>query len=88
MQIMTRLFYIVPLAALLLSCSSNTPVRYTNVTNGDTALLPFLMQGVSDGHDLFSAKVDSIGHVDEISYSFIRHSGDSAVWEEGMIRFP
>jgi hypothetical protein len=36
----------------------------------------------------YSAKLGEDGSVGELSYSFMRYSGDTAFWEEGVVRFP
>lgn len=74
---MTRYYYILSVLLLLLSCSENVLLRDGNKMANDK-FRPLL----------FVEKIDTIGNSKEYSYSFFRQSGDSAIWEEVVIRLP
>ena len=74
---MTRYYYILSVLLLLLSCSENVLLRDGNKMANDK-FRPLL----------FVEKIDTVGNSKEYSYSFFRQSGDSAIWEEVVIRLP
>ena len=74
---MTRFYYILSVLLLLLSCSENVLLRDGNKMANDK-FRPLL----------FVEKIDTVGNSKEYSYSFFRQSGDSAIWEEVVIRLP
>ena len=74
---MTRYYYILSVLLLLLSCSENVLLRDGNKMANDK-FRPLL----------FVEKIDTAGNSKEYSYSFFRQSGDSAIWEEVVIRLP
>ena len=88
---MIRFFYIFLFVLLVASCSGNNPLRYIKpVENG--SYLPFAIEYSTLPHDSFplhySLEYDTLETPEEFSYSFIRNVGDTAVWEEGVIRLP
>lgn len=74
---MTRYYYILSFLLLLLSCSENVLLRDGNKI-ADDKFRPLL----------FIEKIDTVGNTKEYSYSFFKQTGDSAIWEEVVIRLP
>lgn len=86
---MTRFFYI--LLLLLISCSGNNPIRYIKPVETAVNNSFFIEYGTLP-HDSFplhySKETESPKDSDIISYSFIVNEGDTAIWEEVVIRHP
>lgn len=74
---MTRFYYILSVLLLLLSCSENVLLR-DGKKIADDKFRPLL----------FIEKIDTAGNSKEYSYSFFKQTGDSAIWEEVIIRLP
>jgi hypothetical protein len=87
---MVRLLYAFFSLLLLASCSGSGIARYSAVPMLDT--VHYGMSVDAPARELFplhySAKLGEDGSVGELSYSFMRYSGDTAFWEEGVVRFP
>lgn len=86
---MTRLFYIILAVSFIVSCSGNNPIRYyKSVKNSHS--YPFIIEYGALPHDSFPLhyedKTNETENPDEESYYIIRNSGDTLIWEEGMIR--
>ena len=86
---MARLFYILLLVLLVASCSGNNPVRYIKAVERKS-FLPFVIEYSTMPHDSFPLhyedKTNETENPDEESFYIIRNSGDTLIWEEGMIR--
>lgn len=86
---MTRLFYIILAVSFIVSCSGNNTIRYyKHVKNSHS--YPFIIEYSALPHDSFPLhyenKTNETENPDEESYYIIRNSGDTLIWEEGMIR--
>lgn len=90
-QIMARLFYILFVVLLVVSCSGNNPLWYTAPARKKPQH-SFSIEYVTMPHDSFPLHyaVDSVTqeNSDEYYYSSFRTEGDTVVWEEGRIRMP
>lgn len=83
---MARFYYILILVLMSGACSSNTPVRHMSAVSDTSFLFSGFFRRI-DTDNMFAVKCDSSGHLNELYYSFMKNTGDSAVWEEGVIRF-
>ena len=88
---MARLFYILFMVLLVMSCIGNNPLWYTAPARRKPQH-SFSIEYVTMPHDSFSLHyaVDSVTqeNSDEYSYSSFRTDGDTVIWEEGTIRMP
>ncbi|MBQ8336125.1 MAG: hypothetical protein IJY44_01175 [Bacteroidaceae bacterium] len=90
---MVRCFYTLFSVLFLLSCSGGNPARHLLANREWLNDVPLISEDFENIRSFFplhySVKVDSAKkHITELSYSFITSSGDSAFWEEGMVRMP
>lgn len=88
---MARLFYILFVVLLAVSCSGNNPLWYTAPAIRKSRH-SFSIDYVTMPHDSFplhyTAEPGTLENSGEYSYSSFRIEGDTVVWEEGIIKIP
>ena len=87
---MARLFYILFVVMLVVSCSGNNPLWY--VAPATRTRHSFSIDYATMPHDSFplhyTVESGTQENSGEYSYSSFRTEGDTVVWEEGIIRLP